>query len=166
MSATLICGSVGFRLPIIGGLGFASTTVLLGVGHPLCGEVQSLSDMRRTDARSAEIESPDGVVRCFHVSVYKVEPNEAVLACNLFAKDDCRAALADEIVPDGPKVSGVVETCALSCGAEGLTGAGACPDGPVVWPSGKLEGVGPDADPGEEVALSEPSEVHRLNIAN
>mgnify|MGYP003338890493 FL=1 len=79
MSATLICGSVGFRLPIIGGLGFASTTVLLGVGHPLCGEVQSLSDVRRTDARSAEIERPDGVVRCFHVSVYKVEPLQAVL---------------------------------------------------------------------------------------
>jgi hypothetical protein len=47
-----------------------------------------LSDVRRADARSAQISSPEGVARGFHVSVYKVEPAEAVLACNLLAKDD------------------------------------------------------------------------------
>ena len=37
ISAVLICGSVGFRFPMIGGRGFASTTVLLGVGQPASG---------------------------------------------------------------------------------------------------------------------------------
>ena len=68
-------------------------TADVGVGH----EEQSLSDVRRTDARSAEIDSPDGVVRCFQVSVNKVEPTEAVLARNLFSKHRCRLALPDEL---------------------------------------------------------------------
>jgi len=35
--------------------------------------------MRRAEARSAGIDRPDGVARSFQVSVYKVEPTEAVL---------------------------------------------------------------------------------------
>lgn len=50
-----------------------------GVGHP----VQPLSDVRRADARSAQISRPEGVCLCFQVSVNKVEPSEAVLARNL-----------------------------------------------------------------------------------
>jgi hypothetical protein len=61
-------------------------SVAFGVGQP--NKPEPLSDMRRADARSAQISSPEGVARCFHVSVYKVEPAEAVLACNLLAKDD------------------------------------------------------------------------------
>jgi hypothetical protein len=34
MSAVLICGSVGLRPDVIGGFGFASMTVLFGVGQP------------------------------------------------------------------------------------------------------------------------------------
>lgn len=55
-----------------------------GVGHP----IQPLSDVRSTDARSAQIGRCAGVIRCFQVSLYKVEPSEAVSACNLFAKDN------------------------------------------------------------------------------
>jgi hypothetical protein len=61
-------------------------SVAFGVGHP--NKPEALSDVRRADARSAQICRPEGVARCFHVSVYKVEPTEAVLACNLLAKDD------------------------------------------------------------------------------
>jgi hypothetical protein len=61
----------------------------IGVGHP--DEPESLSDVRRPDARSAQISRPDGVARCFQVSLYKVEPIEAVLARNLLSKDDWRA---------------------------------------------------------------------------
>jgi hypothetical protein len=64
-----------------------------GVGHP----VESLSDMRRTEARSAEIERPAGVVLAFQVSENKVDPSEAVFARNLLSKDDIRAAFADEM---------------------------------------------------------------------
>ena len=63
-----------------------------GVTHP----VESLSDVRRTEARSAGINRPDGVARSFHVSTYKVEPSKPVLACNLFAKHRDRAALRNE----------------------------------------------------------------------
>lgn len=74
----------------------------LGVGHPDRSKSQSLSDMRRTDARTAGIDRPDGVIRSFHVSLNKLEPSKAVLARNLFAKDDCRAALLDEMEERGP----------------------------------------------------------------
>ena len=69
-----------------------------GVTHP----VQSLSDVRRAEARSAGIDCPAGVARSFQVSRYKVEPSEAVLACNLLAKDDWRAALFDKPVEVRP----------------------------------------------------------------
>lgn len=58
--------------------------------------------MGRADARSAEIDRPAGVGRSFQVSLYKVEPSEAVLARNLLAKDDARAALSDEMVEGRP----------------------------------------------------------------
>lgn len=73
-------------------------SVAAGVGH----EPEALSDMGRADARSAEISRPAGVARSFQVSLNKVEPAEAVLARNLLAKDVCRAALADEMVPVRP----------------------------------------------------------------
>jgi hypothetical protein len=63
---------------------------------------ESLSDMRRTDARTAGIDRPEGVVRSFHVSLNKVEPSEAVLARNLLAKNDWRAALLDKVERCGP----------------------------------------------------------------
>jgi hypothetical protein len=73
-------------------------SLVAGVGH----EPEALSDMGRADARSAKINRPAGVARSFQVSLYKVEPTEAVKACNLLAKNDCRATLLDEIVPGWP----------------------------------------------------------------
>jgi hypothetical protein len=43
--------------------------------------------VRRTEPRSTEIESPEGVTLSFHVSLYKVEPTKAVFARNLFSKN-------------------------------------------------------------------------------
>ena len=107
--------------------------------------------MRAAEARSAQIARPEGVVRAFHVSRYKIEPFER--ARNLLSKDNWRAALRDEALPDGPEVPLVVEACLLSGGAERLAGAGAGPDRSVVGPSCSPQGVAPYADPGEEVAL-------------
>lgn len=89
------------------------------VGHP----IQPLADVRSTDARSAQIGRCAGVIRCFQVSLYKVEPSEPVSACNLFAKDDWRAALLDEIVEVGPQVPLVSKPAAFTCRAERLAGA-------------------------------------------
>jgi hypothetical protein len=58
--------------------------------------------VRRTEARSASINRPDGVTLSFQVKRYKVEPSEAVTACNLFTKDRERSALADEMEPRRP----------------------------------------------------------------
>jgi hypothetical protein len=122
--------------------------------------------VRGAEARSAQICRPNGVARCFQVSVYSVEPAEAVLARNLFSKDDWRAALCDEPVELGPEMALVLDALALACGTERLAGAGAGPDRSVVSPSGEAEGVGPDADACEEVALCEIAQIRSLNAGD
>jgi hypothetical protein len=82
----------------------------------------------------------------------------------LFAKDDCRAALADEVEPGGPEMTLVGEAFLLACGAERLARAASRPDGPVVGPSGAAQGVAPDADSCKEVTLVETKKVIRLNF--
>lgn len=130
-----------------------------GVVQPFSNPPEPLSDVRRPDARSAEINRPAGVARSFQVSVYKVEPTEAVLARNLLAKDDWRAALANEVEEGRPEVPLVSKPCAFACRAERLARATAGPDGAVIGPTGAAQGVGPDANAGEEVALSKPGKV-------
>jgi hypothetical protein len=112
-----------------------------GVVQPFSNKPEALADVRGADARSAQICRPKGVARCFHVRLYSVEPAEAVLARNLLSKDNWRAALCDEAIELGPEVTLVGKSCSLSSGAEGLTGAGAGPDGTVVGPSCKAECV-------------------------
>jgi hypothetical protein len=131
-----------------------SPSPFTGVGQPDSNEVEALTDVRRTDARSAQISSPEGIARAFQVSAYSVEPREAVRARNLLSKDDWRAALSDETEPLGPEVALVVNAFASAGDREGLTGARAGPDGPVVGPAGESEGVAPDSDACEEVRLS------------
>jgi len=133
-----------------------------GVGH----EPQPLSDVRRADARSANIARPDGVTRVFHVSVYKVEPSEAVFARNLLSKNDWRAALADEVGPHGPQVALVVEAFSFACAGEWLTGTRSRPDLSIVSPPSQSERMTPDADSGEKMALSIPGKVICSNIRN
>jgi hypothetical protein len=133
--------------------GVSFQSLALGVTRGASGPPQPLSDVRRAEARSAGIDRPDGVVRSFQVSVYKVEPTEAVLARNLFAKDDVRAALRDEVEEGGPEVALVVETSTLAGGAERLTWARTGPNRTLVTPPGAAQGMAPDADPGEEMAL-------------
>lgn len=79
-------------------------SVARGVLNPICGrssivgaETESLPDVRCATARRAGINRPDGVARRFQVSLYKVEPTEAVRACNLLSKKDVRAALSEEM---------------------------------------------------------------------
>lgn len=115
--------------------------------------------MRGADARSAEIDRPDGVTRSFHVSAYSVEPREAVLARNLFAKDDARLTLADEPMELGPEVALVCEALALARCGEGLAGAGTCPNRSIVGPSCEPECIGPAANSREEMALHVASEI-------
>src|SRR5690606_17741998 len=74
-----------------------------------------------------KIDRPAGVTRDFQVRLYKVEPSEAVLACNLLAKNDCRTALLDEVEPGRPKMPLVSKSCSFACRAERLARATAGP---------------------------------------
>jgi hypothetical protein len=111
--------------------------------------------MRGTETTSRSNGRPAGVSFHFQVCLYKVEPSLACFACNLLAKDDVRAALADEPVEGWPEVPLVIKPAAFACRGERLAGAGAGPHGSVVGPPCLSQGVGPDTDTGEEVALGE-----------
>jgi hypothetical protein len=137
-------------------------SVDLGVGHP----IKSVSDVRRTDARRRERDRPEGVTHGFHVSVYKVDPRVCVLACNLLSNDDCRLALFDEMVEGWPQVPLVIKPSAFACRAERLARTGTSPNRSVVAPSGGSQGMAPNADAGEEVALGEAAQVAWVNIFN
>jgi hypothetical protein len=115
--------------------------------------------VRRADARSAQIDNPNGVTRCFQVSVNKIEPTEAVLARNLLSKDDCRLALRDERVPVRPEMPLVVKPSAAASLGERLAGARARPNSAIVSPPSETQGIRPDSDAGEEMALRETGEV-------
>ena len=132
------------------------------MGH----EEKSLPDVRGAEARSAEIKRREGVALVLHVRLNKVEPSESVFARNLLSKDHARAALADEREPCRPEVTFILKACSDAGRAERLAGAGAGPDFVIIGPAGKPEGVAPDPDSGEEMALPVSSQVVRSNIDN
>ena len=113
----------------------------IGVGQGLCGKEQALSDVRRADARSAQICRPEGVLRAFHVRLNKVEPREAVLARNLLSKHNCRAALRDELEEMRPEMPLISNPIASACVAERLAGARASPNWATVRPPSAAQGV-------------------------
>jgi hypothetical protein len=113
-----------------------SARLAVGVGHP----EESVSDVRRTDARRRKRDTPEGVTQGFHVSVYKVDPRVDSLACNLLSKDDCRCALGDEVEESGPQMPLVSKPSSRACRAERLAGARACPNWAIVWPPSAAQG--------------------------
>jgi hypothetical protein len=132
------------------------------VRHP----VQPLPPVRRSDARSAQIGSPDGISQVFHVKANSGEPFTSIRARNLLSKDDCRTALGDEVVKSGPKVALVGVTLALARARKRLTGTGACPDAGDTFESCPPQGEGPASDPGEEVALVVLGEFIGIHLQN
>jgi hypothetical protein len=128
--------------------------------------VKPLSDLRRADARSAQIGGPDCIVQCFQVNAHSGEPVTSSRARNLLSKHDCRPALGDksaELWPQVPLVCGALSFARL---AERLAGAASGPDFRLVRPSGELERVLPTADPGEEMHSAKPGKLIWTNIAN
>jgi hypothetical protein len=137
-------------------------SLVRGVGHP----PQPLADVRSADARRAKIGRPDCISHAFQVSPNSVEPVSAKRARNLLSKDDWRLALRDEAVELWPQVPLVGGAEPSAGGAEGLAGAGSGPDGAAVVPASGAQGVGPDADTGEEMGLSKPCDVCRSHVPN
>lgn len=96
---------------------FASVAV--GDTHP----VEALPDVRGGNACSWQIGRCAGVTCRFHFITYAIEPRKGRAACNLFAKNNWRAALADEPRPLWPQVPFVVFCALFARDAEGLAGA-------------------------------------------
>ena len=92
------------------------------------------------------------------------EPSVSVSARNLLAKENWRAALADEPKEHGPEVSIVGFAFALAGGTEGLTRCAPGPHGHVVPPSSESKSVGPAADAGEQVDAPELAEIAAVRV--
>jgi hypothetical protein len=103
-------------------------SIPFGVGHPESAPVQSLSDMRRADARSAQIRTCGDISQCPQVIEYSGEPIPAIRACNLLAKERLRSTLRDKIMEDGPEVAFVSGSGSLSSCAERLAREGGSPN--------------------------------------
>ena len=147
-------GTLTFGLPP----SFQSRVV--GVGHP----VESVADVRGTDARSRERTRPDPVTHGFHVILYKVDPRVCVFARNLFSQDSWRATRSDEMMEVRPEMPLVIHPCSCACRAERLAGAASGPYCSVIRHACATERVTPHTDTSKEMALSESSEVGRGNI--
>jgi hypothetical protein len=139
-----------------------AASVVVGVGHP----VQALPDVRRPDARSAQIGGPDGISQSFQVVAYTGEPRPAKFARNLFPKDRWRAALAGEGVDDGPQVPLICRSELQAGIAKGLARARGGPDGAIGGPIRKLQGERPPADTSEEMMLRMAVKVAGSDVPN
>lgn len=134
----------------------------VGVGN----EVKPLPDVGRARAVCSQYRRRNGVARRFQLSTNKVEPAVSNRGSNLLSKEDWRAALADEGMPERPEVTRVVKPLPFARGGEGWAGAASGPDGPGVGPAGLPERERPEASAGEEVALAVGGEVSGPNIDN
>jgi hypothetical protein len=70
------------------------------------------------------------------------------------------------MVPGWPQVPLVSKPSAFACRAERLAWARAGPNRSVIWPSGLSQGIGPDANSGEKVALSKSIKLVWRHIAD
>jgi hypothetical protein len=133
-----------------------SPSPAVGVGHS--AKVEPVASVRGPDGASWQSGAPDGIASFRQISPHSSEPFASKRACNLFAKEDWRSALADEAEPDGEEMSRVGCPPSLAPDAERLARRRT---GPAfeVFASGELESEDPACDPGEEVTLSKPGNV-------
>jgi hypothetical protein len=86
----------------------------MGVGHP----PQALADVRRPNARRCKIGGPNGTANSFQRSSYSSEPNNSILARNLFAKPHWKACASDESIHLRPEVASIREPGVLTIEAD------------------------------------------------
>lgn len=135
---------------------------VVGVTHP----IYAVADVRGTDARSRERDSPEGIIHLFHFKLYKVEPVFSNFARNLLSKDDWRAALSNETLEVRPEVAVVVETGTGAGVTERLARATGCPHRPGIAPTSSSKSVRPSSNSGEEVDLIVTSQVVCMDIGD
>jgi|ERR1700722_3929601 len=120
--------------------------------------------MRRADARSAQIDRPNGVVRVFQIRLNKVEPLQSKLARNLLSKDNWRLALRDELEPCRPEMPLIIKAACKACRGERLARTAASPNFLIIGNICESERNRPAADAGKKMALGVGGEFIRLDI--
>jgi hypothetical protein len=138
----------------------------VGVPQVCSDPVEPLSDVGGVHRASRDIDAPAGVTFSRQISAHSVEPTIASRSRNLLSHDDRGPTGGDEAMEVGPQVPWIVYTGPLARDAEGLAGAWASPDWPVVWPPGEAECEAPATNACEEVALGKPGQVRRSKINN
>ena len=115
--------------------------------------------VRGAHSPSTHHERPAGVVLRFQRSHDLVSASQAQRR-DVLNENARWSNGSNKLEPAPPQSgSGTGESGTLPGGADVLAGEPAGPDGPVGGPSGPLESEREAADPGEEVAVSEPVEV-------
>jgi hypothetical protein len=125
-----------------------------------------LPDVRRADARSAQIGSPHGMTQVFQVNAYSGEPFTSSRARNLFSKDRCRLELADEMEKGRPEMPLILKPKIFACRAERLTRARPRPNWARFRPPGKSKGKWPTGNSCKEMALCVSDKVIWFYILN
>lgn len=141
-----------------------SLSCTVGVDHG--DPVETLTDMRRVDGASRDINRPAGVAFCFQISGNSVEPTIASVSRNLLSHDDSGPAGTDEAKEVGPQMPFVVGAFSFAGDAERLAGTGSAPQGPIVGPSCLPRCDGPHAASGEEMRLREFCDVGRFDVGD
>jgi hypothetical protein len=75
-------------------------------------------------------------------------------------------ALADKVKPCRPEVPLISKPFSFACLAERLAGTTAGPHGSIVGPTGAAQGITPNTEAGEEMALGKPGKVSWYDILN
>jgi hypothetical protein len=89
--------------------------------------------VERTRARGLDRHEPHGVFQGFQVTSHKAEPLRS--GRNLLSKDDCRAALLDEVLPERPEVPLVSKPTLLARDGERLARTAARPNRAMIQPN-------------------------------
>jgi hypothetical protein len=138
--------------------------VPLGRGKVNGNPIEPVPNELRTDARSRERRTCEGITQSLQVRLNKVDPLLGSLACNLLSKDDWRAALSDKMEPGRPDMPLIVKPSSFTCRAERLARARTSPCADTWRPSGNLQGNGPARNPREEMETLKACEVSWLNV--
>jgi hypothetical protein len=93
--------------------------------------------MGRIDGTSRDNGRPAGVADAFQVRLHSVEPILANRCRNLLSHDDTGPVRPDKLEEDRPEMPFVRLAFTLAGDAEGLAGAGAGPERPIVGPPGQ-----------------------------
>jgi hypothetical protein len=121
----------------------------------VCQKEKPLPDVRRADARSAQIGGPDRISQRLQVSANSGEPLAAKTTRNLFSKECWRTALGENSEEMRPEVPIIGKSLLASGAGERLARAGARIDRTIVRPTGEPQGIRPAADSREPVPLAE-----------